>query len=341
LRMKITYFTLALFLAYFVCVQGSASWTGTWLDNRNYTVSLCETTDGKKLQGSYEQFGIIQGKISDDGKYAQGRWYEARNPLSESPCPTGGFSFRLIDADQWVGNYDCADQHGGDNFDWNGGRYAPDIIPSRLDCAVLNDELDVNVRGSWIVSPSILTFWDICAYKSEHKYISSYECDTQLNCKGYEQGFVYEDGKVMIGEFTNDYPDSNSVDGTAISALLYNGQIVHYQWASPISSSKVLSGTQHIAEFNITYAGDTVDSLCVRNQDVYDELYFHFSANSLPDEYTIVSNNNGNNGGVGLSTNDYVAPSRGFNNSFVQYEPNQSNSKNYCFLLVTLLLLLV
>lgn len=286
------------------------SFAGTWRDNRGYNISIC--VSGNKLQGSYSEFGFVQATLSENGTTAQGRWYEARNPFAPSSsfdCPNGGFTWKLQSSSKFLGNYDCADTNEQDNFDWEASRFSPDITPTSTDCGELWSTND-DASGAWIIDPYIPSYWDICIDKQTHKYHSSYECDTSLDCYGYETGFWYENGKILIGSFTNYYPDGNKADGAAITALLSDGSLVHYLWAEPVTVQHVLTKTQHIAEYNITQ--DVYDypniTQCQRNQDIYDQRYQHFSSSSLPDDYTTIH----------VTTNAYQRDSTNFNTSGAQ-----------------------
>jgi len=275
-------------------------------------------------------FGVIQGTVSSDGTSVQGQWYEARNPFSN--CAHGGFTFKLQNSNHWDGNYDCADETNKNNYEWDANRFSPDIVPSYVDCAVLAKK-QANLKGAWIVDPSISTYWDICT-SSDEKYTSSYECDTNLDCFGFEQGFIFENGRVLLGGFTNVYPDGNTVDGSSLIAYLNDSTLIHYQWANPISTPRVLSNQQHVAEFDIVFSNKTSTGSCNRNKDIYGDLYVHFSSSSLPNDYTVVS-------GYHHTTQKYSADTN--EKSSVQQADATSASSplTLCFILATIILLLV
>ena len=324
-----SFYSVALVLVVFLAIVqlGESSFAGTWLDSRGYTISLC-ITKGDKLQGSYQEFGIIQGDISKDGTTVQGTWYEARNPLSA--CPYGGFTFKLQNSNHWEGNFDCADETNADNYIWNGDRYSPDIVPSAIDCAILSDK--GKIRGAYVVDPSISTDWDICT-SGGTDYTSSYECDSNLDCFGYEEGFIYENGRVLLGGFTNVYPDGNTVDGSAIVALLNDSTLVHFQWASPITEARVIAYSQHVAEYDIAYSNTTGKSECNRNVEIYSDLYLHFSSSSLPNGYTVVSEYEDTTVEYDDQTTRSTVDQR--------YETSNSSHLTLCFILATIILLLV
>jgi len=187
---------------------------GQWLDNFGWTHNLCVTHNQTRLEGSYNNFGIIQGDIvsqtgTTEKETVRGNWFEAWYVWNPN-CRRGDFIWH-INGNDIIGNYTCFDDLQGGY--WNLTKISPQVNPTNEQCLVLGTVS--NAAGHW--KPTVKTdSLDICLYdnntltvnKTAGSFEASYDVITgdlnnadKIKATGYVFGQQYLNGRVLQGSY--------------------------------------------------------------------------------------------------------------------------------------------
>merc|ERR1712137_1314089 len=184
-------------LASFAAAQDHDGFIGTWIDNFGQTVKLCVTEGQPRLEGSYNQFGLIQADLSDFGETANGNWYDTYYQTDDE-CPRGEFSWH-VNGNKITGQYTCFDGLSGGV--WTLDRVIPQERPSHSECFVLSDTADDDdISGAWNLDGDVLDDddWDICI--DDNQFTASYGGVGEVGST-YQFGRVFENGRILSGSY--------------------------------------------------------------------------------------------------------------------------------------------
>jgi len=177
--------------------QDHDGFIGVWSDNFGQTVNLCITEGQTKLEGSYNEFGLIQGALSDFGETANGFWYETFYQTDDE-CPWGEFTWH-VNGNKITGHWSCFDGLSGG--DWNLDRIIPQQRPSDAECFVLSNDLSGDdIEGAWNLDQYIGNGddWDICI--DGDSFVASYGEPGTVGST-YQFGRLHEDNRIARGSY--------------------------------------------------------------------------------------------------------------------------------------------
>jgi len=205
---------------------------GVWTDNFGYTLNLCLTNGGSRLEGAYNEFGLIQADVTDAGETATGSYYET-SYFSSPLCSYGRFSFS-VSGNLIVGTYACWDGLSGG--DWNASRVIPQETPSLADCVVLAE--GGSLKGQWAKSPQVQNNWDICINGDQFE-ASFTSNDGQ---PGYQWGDIFYDGRLLQGSYSLQLDeDGHRTKGGILLTLYQDGSLFSFAWKDPITTDGILN----------------------------------------------------------------------------------------------------
>jgi hypothetical protein len=252
---------VALILCSGVAYGQDDDFIGTWLDNFGYTLNLCLTNDGTRLQGSYNEYGLIQMDVTDGGASAYGSWYET-SYFSDTYCPYGKASF-AVTGNTIVGTYACWD--GTSGGDWNASRIVPQETPTLSDCAAIARK--GSLEGLWTRDGNVINDYAICV--NGDQFEASFV--TEDGNDGYQWGDVFFGGRLLQGSYSYilDKAGRRQVGGTLIG-LFQDDSLFTYNWKKPIEDDNIFdytseSNTHRTLRF-VERAGSTSNGQCTRNK---------------------------------------------------------------------------
>jgi len=210
------------------CQNETLGFEGTWIDNFGFSWSLCVTNNGASAAGSYSQFGLMRGDLTDDQTTLTGTWYETHF-YSDDVCPYGDFSFH-VDGNSITGEYACWD--GTSGGEWSASRIHPVQDPALSDCVA--GARNGDLEGQWALSD--LTNFDICI--NGDQFQASYEVN---NNPFYAYGDVFMSGRLLQGSAVEQLRGDNiKTYGTLIS-LFVDDSLFSFNWVTPITTPDVLA----------------------------------------------------------------------------------------------------
>jgi len=253
-------------LASFAAAQDHDGFIGTWVDNFGNTVKLCITEGQTRLEGSYNQFGLVQGVLSDFSETANGNWYETFYQTDDE-CPRGDFTWH-VNGNTISGHWTCFDGLSGG--EWNLDRVIPQERPSSAECYVLSDTADDNdIAGAWNLDGEGADDddWDICI-DDDGQFTASYGGVGEVGST-YQFGRVFEDGRVLSGSYITIADNYGNIElgGTTIMLTEKTG-LSSFNWVAPNSVNQVLQAPEgsHFEVAEVSKLDGTTQASCDRNQ---------------------------------------------------------------------------
>eukprot|EP00339_Tiarina_fusa_P002025 CAMPEP_0117033774 /NCGR_PEP_ID=MMETSP0472-20121206/24107_1 /TAXON_ID=693140 ORGANISM="Tiarina fusus, Strain LIS" /NCGR_SAMPLE_ID=MMETSP0472 /ASSEMBLY_ACC=CAM_ASM_000603 /LENGTH=305 /DNA_ID=CAMNT_0004742785 /DNA_START=28 /DNA_END=945 /DNA_ORIENTATION=- len=251
-------------LASFTVAQDHDGFIGVWVDNFGETVKLCITEGQTRLEGTYNQFGLIQADLSDFSETANGKFYDTYYQTDDE-CPRGDFTWH-VNGNTITGHYSCFD--GLEGGDWVLNRVIPQETPSHAECNVLSDSADDDdIEGAWNLDGNIEDDddWNICL-DGEQFTASHGEPGTVGST--YQFGRVFENGRILSGSYITvlDNYGNIGLGGTTIF-LSEKTALSSFNWVSPNSVSQVIQAPpgSFFSISDVDKIGDTTSALCNRN----------------------------------------------------------------------------
>ena len=237
---------------------------GVWTDTNGYTLNLCLTNGGTRLEGSFNEYGLIQADVYDNGATAIGSYY-VTNYFSSPLCAYGRFSW-AVDGDQISGTFACWDGLSGG--DWNASRVFPQQTPSLADCVILAE--GGNLEGQWAKPPQLQNDWDICVHGDQFE--ASFVTDG--GDPGYQWGDVFYNGRLLQGSYVIQTDElGHRTKGGILISLYQDGSLFSFGWTDPITQTAILDfedtnseGIEHRALTFIQPTGSATSSDCSRNK---------------------------------------------------------------------------
>jgi len=258
-------FTLCLF-AGIVVSQDHNGFIGTWIDNFGLTYKLCITEGQTRLEGAYNNFGIIQADLTDFSESATGNFYETYYQ-TDNECPRGDFNWH-INGDTITGDYTCFDSLSGG--EWTLTRVIPDDRPSHSECYVLLDSADDNdIEGAWNYNfADDDDEWDICIDGDD--FFASYGEQGAVGST-YQFGKVFEGNRVLSGSYITIIDSYGNIQtGGSLIMLTEKTDLSSFNWVSPNTLSQVLTASSgsHFVTSDVEKVGNTEFRACERNADL-------------------------------------------------------------------------
>jgi len=251
-------------LASFAAAQDHDGFIGTWIDNFGQTVKLCVTEGQTRLEGSYNQFGLIQADLSDFGETANGNWYDTYYQTDDE-CPRGEFSWH-VNGNKITGQYTCFDGLSGGV--WTLDRVIPQERPSHSECFVLSDTADDDdISGAWNLDGDVLDDddWDICI--DDNQFTASYGGVGEVGST-YQFGRVFENGRILSGSYITVADNYGNIElGGSTLMLTEKTGLSSFNWVAPNTLDQVLqapAGSQFTVS-DISKISESSDAQCNRN----------------------------------------------------------------------------
>eukprot|EP00168_Porphyra_purpurea_P014834 TRINITY_DN4360_c0_g1_i1.p2 TRINITY_DN4360_c0_g1~~TRINITY_DN4360_c0_g1_i1.p2 ORF type:complete len:387 (-),score=114.38 TRINITY_DN4360_c0_g1_i1:43-1149(-) len=191
---------------------------GTYTSDTAYGQALYICVDGGRLQGSYDEVGVFNGEVDDDG-VAAGNWYEA----GTGACTSGTFRIAPT-AFGFSGTFTCGD--GGEEFAWEEDRIS-NFRPSDERCALLDLDDDEDAAGRWLDGHNNPTDFCVFGGAGEASYLREQDGDSSPTPKreGYVEAQAHERGKVLTGTWYEEL-----VGGAALYYRRDNGELHAQFW---------------------------------------------------------------------------------------------------------------
>jgi len=203
------------------------SFEGTYTSPRGFGLFICE--DEGKIQGSYDEVGILWGELSADKKNVTGRFVEA----GFGPCSKGNFEITLT-SDGFEGTIICTSTSDDSPRKWV-ERKKSLFRPSDNHCALRYSRKDLTVEGRWTNSNGL--FMDVCFVESRRSYESVHISLRHATSNGnvvdwYVLGDHLDNGKVVQGTWYQNF--------TAGAFLLYireGGELEYIWWTGLVGTN--------------------------------------------------------------------------------------------------------